>query len=56
MNRLFKRRKFIKFRRFADLSIGSGLELIEKKSDHEVFMADKNNRKLFSKGFVEYRN
>jgi thiamine biosynthesis lipoprotein len=33
-----------------------GLELIENTTDSEVLIIDKNNRKLYSKGFVEYRN
>ncbi|UCH64383.1 MAG: FAD:protein FMN transferase [Ignavibacterium sp.] len=33
-----------------------GLELIENTTESEVFIVDINNRKLFSKGFVEYRN
>jgi len=56
MKSTFNRGKFIKLSGFAALSFGRGLELIENTPDSEVLIIDKNNRKLYSKGFVKYRN
>jgi hypothetical protein len=56
MKSSYNRSKFLKLSGFAAHSVGRGLELIENTSDSEVLIIDKNNRKLYSKGFVENRN
>lgn len=51
-----QKKDFIECRGFVDLLIGSGLELIESMPNSEVYIIDINNRKLYSREFVEYRN